>query len=307
MPQRVILDVDTGTDDAVALMLAALHPDIDLIAATVVGGNVPLENCVENTLRVFDHIGVPVPVYPGMGTPLIKPAYPGGSAHIHGEYLDIPAATTLRQPTHAVDYLIDTFLASDRDIILVPTGSMTNVAMAMRMEPRIIPRIKEIVFMGGGHEIGNVTPSAEANIWRDPEGARVMIQSGVPMRMVPLDATHTALISYEDCERFRAIGTPAAIATAIFVERRIKAYDEAQPMRRKGTTPLHDPLCIAAIIDPSILETRHLYVDVETFGEITRGRTVVDSHHRSGKSPNVHVAFKADEQRFREMLMTTFS
>jgi len=133
------------------------------------------------------------------------------------------------------------------------------------------------------------------------------VQCGVPMRMLPLDATHKALISTEDCQAFRAIGTPAAVATAIFVERRIKAYDATQPMKRLGTTPLHDPLCIACIIEPDIIETDFIYVDVECYGELTRGRTVCDTHHRSGKEPNVHVAFNADEARFRKMLMDTFS
>ncbi len=306
MTHRIILDVDTGTDDAVALMVAALSPDIELLAATTVVGNCPVHICTENTLRVFDHIGVDIPVYQGMAQPMVRSEFPvprKGPSKVHGDYLDIPAAKSVKQPMHAVDWLIHTYLASDGDIILVPVGSMTNVAMAIAKEPRIVDKIPEIVIMGGGHEIGNVTPSAEANIWRDPEASRVVMNCGCPIRLVTLDATHSALTSLEDCQKLRATGTPAATAAATFIERRIKGYDATQPMRRPGTTPVHDALAVCAIIDPSIIKTVFVNVDVETIGELTLGRTVCDMQHRSGKAPNVHVAIDADEAKLNHMLL----
>jgi len=180
---------------------------------------------------------------------------------------------------------------------------MTNVAMAIAKEPRIVDKIPEIVIMGGGHEIGNVTPSAEANIWRDPEASRVVMNCGCPIRLVTLDATHSALTSLEDCQKLRATGTPAATAAATFIERRIKGYDATQPMRRPGTTPVHDALAVCAIIDPSIIKTVFVNVDVETIGELTLGRTVCDMQQRSGKAPNVHVAIDADEAKLNHMLL----
>mgnify|MGYP000901281801 CR=1 FL=1 len=313
MPHKVILDVDTGTDDAVALMFAALHPDIELVAATTVHGNVPVENCTENTLRTFDYVGVSVPVYQGMSSPLTRADYPiprsqRGPSRVHGEYLDIPPSKSKAQSQHAVDFLIEYYMSGQGDdTVLIPVGSMTNVAMAIRQEPRIVEHIPEIVIMGGGHEVGNVTPSAEANIWRDPEGARVLFHTGVKkITLVPLDATHRALVSLDDCRKLRALGTPAAEAAAIFTERRIEAYDAVQPMSRKGAAPVHDALCTAYIVDPSVLkDVHHCFVDVETFGELTVGRTVCDIQNRTGKDPNCYVALDADEPKFVKLLMET--
>jgi inosine-uridine nucleoside N-ribohydrolase len=307
MPTKVILDVDTGTDDAVALMLAALSPDIELVGATTVNGNTAVGNCTENTLRVFDWIGLPqIPVHQGMSRPLARAQMtqlnPAG--RIHGDLLDLPPATTARlQPGHAVDWLIDTFLASDGEIALVPVGPLTNVATAIQKEPRILAKIPEIVIMGGAHDHGNSTASAEFNIWLDPEAARIVVNCGRPIRMVPLDATHRALVSLEDCRALRALGTPAAEAAARFVEKRIAGYDATQPMHRANAAPVHDALAVCAIIDPTVVTTHFIPVDVETGGELSVGRTVCDFRFRSGRPANVHFAMDADEPKFVAMLM----
>jgi inosine-uridine nucleoside N-ribohydrolase len=316
MPTKLILDVDTGTDDAVALMLAALHPDLDLVAATTVNGNVPVQLCTENSLRVFDYIGRPVPVYEGADRPMVRPDFPvpratryeSGNA-IHGDYLAIPPSHSRKQDQRAVEFLVDTYMSpAGEDIVLVPTGPLTNIAEAMRLEPRIIERIPRIIIMGGGHEIGNVTPAAEFNIWADAEAARVVLTSGHrDMTLVPLDATHKALVSLDDCKRLRDLGTPAGEATAIFTERRIEGYDTTQPMERSNAAPVHDALCVAAIVEPSVISTNRYHVDVETHGELTVGRTVVDTHFRSGKEPNMEVALDADEEKFVQILMETFA
>jgi inosine-uridine nucleoside N-ribohydrolase len=305
MPTRIILDVDTGTDDAVALMVAALSSDIELVGATVVNGNTVLDSCVENTLRVFEWIGMPeVPVFRGMSRPLartqatqLQPA-----TRIHGDKLDLPEATIAAQPQHAVDWLIDTYLASDGDITLVPVGPLTNIATAIQKEPRILERIPEIVIMGGAHDHGNATASAEFNIWLDPEAARIVVNCGRPIRMVPLDATHRALVSTEDAERLRALGTPAGEAAARFVLKRIDGYDATQPMHRAGAAPVHDALAVCAIIDPTVITTHHIPVDVETGGFLCDGRTVCDFRFRSRKPANVHFAMDADEPKFVRML-----
>lgn len=307
MPTRIILDVDTGTDDAVALMLAALSPAIELVGATVVNGNTGLDSCVENTLRVLEWIGRPgIPVHRGMSRPLARPqaAQLNPASRIHGDLLDLPPATIRAGRQHAVDWLIDTFLASDGDITLVPVGPLTNIATAIQKEPRILERIPEIVIMGGAHDHGNSTASAEFNIWLDPEAARIVVNCGRPIRMVPLDATHRALVSSADVERLRALGTPAGEAAARFVARRIDGYDATQPMHRAGAAPVHDALAVCAVIDPSVIATHHIPVDVEVGGELSVGRTVCDFRYRSGRPANVHFAMDADEARFVEMLLS---
>lgn len=310
MAQKIILDVDTGTDDAVALMTAALSPDIELVGATTVNGNCPVDICTENTLRVFDYIGVEIPVYEGYALPMVSTLTPGRRPNmprqepstIHGHYLDLPPATSKKQPMHAVDWLIETYMQSDGDIILVPVGPLTNIAMAIRKEPRILEKIPELVIMGGGHEVGNITASAEFNIWVDPEAARVVMNCGRPIRLITLDATHQALFSKETCAELRQIGTPAAVASAIMAERRIEAYNKWQPMKEIDSAPIHDALAVCAIIDPTVVETVFVHVDVETQGELTDGRTVCDVHRRSGQEPNTHVALSADNDKFVPMM-----
>ena len=305
MATKVILDVDTGTDDAVALMTAALSPDLELVGATVVNGNTVLDSCVENTLRVFEWIGMPeIPVFRGMSRPIAR-AQPvhNPASRIHGDKLDLPEATIRKQDQHAVDWLIDTYLASDGDITLVPVGPLSNIAMAIQKEPGIVERIPEIVIMGGAHDHGNETASAEFNIWLDPEAARIVVNCCRPIRMIPLDATHRALVSKEDCERLRALGTPAGEAAARFTLQRIDGYDASQPMHRPGAAPVHDALAVCSIIDPSVVTTHHIPVDVEVFAELSAGRTVCDFRFRGGQPANVDFAMDADEPKFNQMLL----
>lgn len=309
MPTKMILDVDTGTDDAVALMTAALSPDLELIGATSVNGNTSIDFTTENTLRVFDFIGMPeMPIYRGMDRPMIRTDVKRGmAARIHGDLLDLPEVSrgTKLQSQHAVDWLIETYLASNGDIVLCPVGPLTNIAMAILREPKIVDHIPEIVIMGGAHDHGNITASAEFNIWLDPEAARIVVNCGAKIRMVPLDATHRALVSTDDAARLRALGTPAGEAAARFVLQRIDGYDATQPMPRKGdalAAPVHDALAVCAIIDPTILTTEFIPVDVETQG-ISIGRTVCDRRFRSGKPANVHFAMDADEAKFNRMLL----
>ena len=305
MATKVILDVDTGTDDALALMLAALSSDIELVAATTVSGNLPVEICTENTLRVLDYIGAQVSVYEGLAAPLIR----SDSKHvddIHGTYLNVPAATSKKQDQSAVDFLIETYMASDGDIVLAPVAPLTNIAAMLRQEPRVVAKIPEMVIMGGGHLVGNMTPSAEFNIWFDPEAARIVLSSGIPMRIIPLDATHRALLTLEQVGRFKELGTPAATATAIFTEK-LERFHKEQFLVPKGTAPMHDSLVICAILDPSVVTTHHCHVDVEISGELTYGRTVFDLHQRSGQPPNCHVALDADNDKYGQIVMELLS
>jgi inosine-uridine nucleoside N-ribohydrolase len=314
MPTKLILDVDTGTDDAVALMLATLHPDLELIGATTVNGNVPVEFCTENSLRVFQYIGIPVPVYEGVTRPIARADFPTPRADIqstsavHGQYLDIPPATSKKEATGAVEFLVETYRAATDEIVLVPVGPLSNIATALSVEPRLSDLIPEIVIMGGANRYGNVTPRAEFNVWADPEAARMVLGSGIRrITLVPLDATHRALVSLDDCAALRGLGTPAGEAAARFTERRIEGYDTTQPMARPHAAPVHDALAVASIVDPTVIATQFLHVDVETHGELTVGETVVDTNFRSRRDPNVHVALDADESKFVAMLVETFA
>jgi inosine-uridine nucleoside N-ribohydrolase len=314
VPRKLILDVDTGTDDAVALMLAALHPDLELVAATTVNGNNPVVNCTDNTLRVFDLLGVDIPVHEGMATPMVRDDFPipreviHEKGSMHGLELPIPKARSAKRSQRAVEFLVETYLAATEPIALVPVGPLTNIAMAIKLEPRIVERIPETIIMGGGHEVGNTTPSAEFNIWVDPEAAKVVFGAGLRNVVVmPLDATHRALVSLDDCRRMRESGTPAGRAAADFIDRRIAAYDDLQPMAVAHTAPVHDALCIAYLVDPTVVSGRRVHVDVETHGDATVGRTVMDTHGVSGKEPNAFVAFDADAPKFVSMLIETFA
>ncbi len=314
MAKKLILDVDTGTDDAVALMLAALHPDLDLLAATTVNGNNPVAYCTDNTLRVFDLLGLSIPVYEGTATPIVRDDFPvpreitHGKGSMHGLELPIAKPHSTKQSRRAVEFLVETYMAATEPIALVPVGPLTNIALAIKLEPRIVDRIPETIIMGGAHEVGNTTPSAEFNIWVDPEAARVVFGAGLQNVVVmPLDATHRALVSFDDCRRMRELGTPAGTAAAAFIERLIVAYDTLQPMDRPHSAPVHDALCIAYLVDPTVVTGQKAHVDVETHGELTVGRMVIDRHARFGAEPNAFVAFDADAPKFVSMLLETFA
>jgi inosine-uridine nucleoside N-ribohydrolase len=312
--RKLILDVDTGTDDAVALMLAALHPDLELVAATTVNGNNPVAYCTDNTLRVFDLLGLSVPVYEGAATPIVRDDFPvpreilRAKGSMHGLELPIPKPRSVKQSRRAVEFLVETYMAATGPIALVPVGPLTNVALAIKLEPRIVERIPQTIIMGGAHEAGNTTPSAEFNVWVDPEAARVVFGAGLQnLVIVPLDATHRALVSIDDCRRMRELGTPAGEAAAAFIERRIVAYDELQPMATAHSAPVHDALCVAYLVDPNVVTGRRAHVEVETQGELTVGRTVIDADGRFGEEPNAFVAFDADAPKFVAMLLETFA
>lgn len=310
MPQKLILDVDTGTDDAVAIIIAVLHPELELLAVTTVNGNAPLAMTTENTLRVLGCLDADVPVYAGMPQPLARPDFPVPRAMLAeraGSYLDLPAAKSFPQESHAVDYLINTILSSDGDVAVVATAPLTNIAMALKQRPCVAEAIQELVVMGGTHAIGNITPAADFNVWADPEAARVVFQSGIKqLTLIPLDCTHQAFVSKDHCARLRAMGKPAAQVAATFIEERIEVYQNRPDMQGLDAAPIHDAFAVAALADPTLITTQPLHVDVETMGELTTGRTVIDFHHRSGKPANADVAVRAESAAFSQMLLKTF-
>ncbi len=312
--RKLILDVDTGTDDAVAIMCAALHPDLDLVACTSVNGNVEVQYCTNNTLRALEFCGRgDIPVFEGLSAPIARPDFPIPRAEkfdngVHGRELPIPDTTLRKQDTHAVDFLIDTYRNTADEIVLMPVGPLSNIAAALAVYPKLVDRIPEVIIMGGAHHKGNITPSAEFNIWGDPEAAAKVFAAGfAKVTLIPLDATHKALVSMERAKKLAALGTNAGLGASRFIEQRIRAYDDNQPMEERNAAPVHDALCVAAMLHPDILTTLFRHVDVETDGRLTVGRTVVDTHYRNGKAPNCHVAFGADRERFCDFLQETLN
>ena len=315
MTTRLILDCDTGTDDAVAIMAAASHAELDLVAVTTVNGNVPLSNVTENTLRVLDLLGSTVPVYVGATRPLVRPDFPiprevlrsGGG--VHPDYLDLPPSVSSAREQTAVSFLIDYYLSEESaDTVLVATGPLTNVALALAAEPRLAQRIPRLIVMGGARGWGNVTASAEFNIWVDPEAAEAVFSSGIEdLTIVPLDATHSAPISLADCDRFDAIGSPAALASSAFIRHRILNYSDA-PGAERVSAPVHDALCVASLVHPEVLtEVYDWPVNVETRGEHTLGETVFDGRPWVRESRIAHVALRADAQIFAQFLADAFT
>ncbi|MBN9510577.1 MAG: nucleoside hydrolase [Alphaproteobacteria bacterium] len=315
MPRKLILDVDTGTDDAVAIMLAALHPELELVGCTTVNGNVPVEHCTDNTLRVLDHIGRgDIPVFEGLARPLVRPDFPlprrerDLSGRYHPDTLPVPPTALRKQATGAVEFLIETYRTATEEIALVPVAPLSNIAAALALDPRFVQRVPEVVIMGGAHALGNVTPSAEFNIWADPEAAAMVFAAGfAKITLVPLDATHRALITREHCTELDALGTPAAQAAAAFIGHRIVAHDEHQKQAVPHSTPVHDALAAGSLVAPSLITTRRLHVAVETAGVLTVGRTVIDTHFRGRHAPNCDVAFDADAAGFAALLMRAFA
>ena len=315
--QKVILDVDTGTDDAVAIMLAALSPDVELLGVCSVNGNRGIDFTTENTLRVVEYLGLQdrIPVYRGCSLPMVSTLTPGrrdgipatgemDSNNIHGDYVELPPSTIHTQPEHAVFWLIDTLMKSDGDITLIPVGPLTNIAMALRIEPRIAQKIKPIVIMGGGYKEVNITPSAEFNFWVDPEAAKIVMDSGCDITVVPLDATHKAVLSLADADALESSGTPAGKATARFIRHRQAGYKVWQPMADIDTVPIHDALAVCAVIDPEVLQNVvHTYVDIDIAGGAADGMSICDVDKRyKDKQPNARVALSADKDRFSRMV-----
>ncbi len=318
--KKVILDVDTGSDDAVAILCALAAPELDVLGICTVAGNKGLDFTTDNTLRVVDLAKSNVPVYRGCREPMVctlnknrhggfdghrtRKDENGNEAEYHKDHLDIPAATSTIQPEHAVFYYIDTLMKSEGDITLIPVGPLTNIAMAMRIEPEICKKIKEIVLMGGGCRQTNCSPAAEFNIWIDPEAAKIVMDSGVPVTIVPLDATHKACTTAEEAQEMRSWGTKVGTAVAELVDERILAYRLAQPMENLYSAPIHDALAVCAVIDRSVLkDVVHTHVDIDIGGGLSDGQTVVDPRYYPDEPINCYFAFNADRDKFNKMMM----
>ena len=299
--QRIILDCDPGHDDAVAIMLAAREPSLELLAVTVVAGNQTLENTQRNARHVLQWIGADIPVYAGCSGPMVRDKIIAGD--IHGSTgLDGPVFPPLRKPLeeeHAVSYLIRTLLASDGDITMVTTGPMTNLAMALRLEPRITEKIRQIVLMGGSYTNGNVTPAAEFNILADAEAASVCFRSGRPITMIGLDVTRKVLCYPSIVERMRKVGSSASDLFVALMGHFCRTQKEI--FGWEGG-PLHDPVTIASLIDPQLLTTKAMNVQIDLRSTQSYGRTNCDFFGYQQLPPTANVAVDIDVERFWDII-----
>ena len=300
---KMILDCDTGHDDAVALMLAAGHPQIDLLGVTVVAGNQVLERTLENTLNVCQHLDIDVPVYAGCDRPLVRDQIVAGD--IHGKTgLDgpvFPERVREAEKEHAVHYLIRTLLASDGDITLVPTAPLTNIAMAMRLEPAVIPKIRRISLMGGAVGLGNASPAAEFNILADPEAAHIVFTSGVPIVMMGLDLTNQALADMDIIRRMEGIGNKAG---RLFGDIMRFTFN-TQKINGLSAGPVHDVTAAAWLVRPEIFDTKPMHVEIDLTHGPCYGRTVCDFAGRTERAANARVGLGLDLPAFWDLVEET--
>ena len=300
--QPIVLDCDPGHDDALAILLAAADPALELVAITTVAGNQSLDKTTLNARRMCSVAGIRnVPIAAGCDRPLVRARI--ASPEIHGESgLDGPSFDLPSVPLdsrHAVDVILEASRAHD-GLVLVPTGPLTNVATALARDPGLARRLRRIVLMGGAIGLGNVTPAAEFNIAADPEAARAVFESGVPITMVPLETTHRALATPAVMARIAELDFPLARVCVellgFFAETYLRNFGFAAPA-------VHDPCAVAWLIDPTIVPTRPMHVDIETSAEFSVGRTVCDLYGVTGRQANAEVGTGLEVDRFWELLI----
>jgi inosine-uridine nucleoside N-ribohydrolase len=298
MPTPVIIDCDPGHDDAMALLLALASPELELSAVTTVAGNQTLEKVTANAIRILDVVGSTIPVAAGADRPLIHPAET--ASDVHGETgldgPDLPPPSREPEAMHAVELLARHL--RERPHTLIPVGPLTNIALLLAQYPELGEQIERIVLMGGAVGVGNVTPSAEFNLWVDPEAAHRVFTSGVPITMVGLDVTHQAMLSAAKADALREHGKAGAVVAdlhAFYRRFHLEVYGH-------DDTPVHDALAVASVIQPELLTLEHHYVEIDVTQGPCRGRTVVDQLRRTGHAPNAHVSMGVDADGFIDLL-----
>jgi len=304
-PNRIIIDTDPGVDDALTFLFALASPEIQLEALTTVCGNIGIEKTTRNALAVLELAHAShIPVARGCASPLVSTLGKSGEA-VHGTsgvgraVLPEPKSQPIDQ--HAIDYLIERILAEPGEITLFTIGPMTNLALAIRKEPRIVPALKELIIMGGAiRQGGNVTPLAEFNLHADPHAAHIVFHSGIPITLIPLDVTYKCLLTSVDVERLNRIDSPIAR----FVRDSTSVYmDFYRKYERFDGCALHDPLTIAAVIAPELLTFEEHHVDVDISGGVGYGNTFADFMRVSKKPVNMKVALEVRGREFVELFI----
>ncbi|UBX50832.1 nucleoside hydrolase [Providencia alcalifaciens] len=304
MTKKIILDCDPGHDDAIAMLLAYGNPDIDLLAVTTVAGNQTLEKVTRNARAIAEMANIRgIPFAAGSARPLVREVEV--APDIHGDSgLDgpeLPTPTLALDERHGVNVIIDTIMSHPpKTITLVPTGALTNIALAARLEPRIVERVKEVVLMGGGYHVGNWSPVAEFNIKIDPEAAHIVFNEKWPLTMVGLDLTHQALATPDVVAKIAEIDTKCSQFVVELLDFFGKMYKQAQDF---DAPPVHDPCAVAYVIDPSVLTTQKVPVNIELTGTLTLGMTVADFRHPAPADCHTQVAVKLDRDKFWQMVI----
>jgi purine nucleosidase len=308
-PRSVIIDCDPGHDDALAILLALGSPaELDVLAITVVAGNVPLALTEKNARKVCELAGrSDLSVYAGCARPLVRQLVT--AEHVHGKTgLDGPALPEPQMPlaeAHAADAIIQMLRAHPPGTVtLCPIGPLTNIATALQKAPDVVPHIQEIVLMGGAIGEGNITPAAEFNIYVDPHAAKVVFEAGVPLVMHGLDVTHQALVTPRRLEAIDRLDTPVS-RTVVGLLGFYNVYDQTR--RGRVGAPLHDPCVVAYLLELGLFRGRKCHVAIETKGEYTLGRTVVDWSGRTPSPPNATVINEIDADGFFALLTERLS
>jgi purine nucleosidase len=308
-----VIDADTGIDDALALLYACANYSIQVLGVSTVVGNVPLAAATRNTRAVLALAGRgEIPVWPGATSALSVASR--DASEFHGKsglgYADLPEPEEPARAVHAVDAIVAEAHAHAGHLILVATGPLTNIALAIMREPELPRLVKRFVIMGGAYrEPGNVTPSAEFNIWHDPEAARIVFRAfggvgGAPVIAVGLDVTRKTIVDERDVAAIASqiAGKPHGSALTRFLEDSTRFYFERmEKIYGQRIFTMHDPLALAVAFDPTLIETRRAAVDVETSGRLTTGATIVDWRGQWGRLANTEVAITVDADRFRRL------
>jgi inosine-uridine nucleoside N-ribohydrolase len=319
-PQKVVIDSDPGTDDALAILLAVYSPEVDVKGISIVAGNVTADMGFDDALRVLSLVNrCDIPVAKGAEHPLLQRlvtgSYWNGANGLGGA--ETPASKCQGDHRFGPDLIIDLVHKYPNEITIIPIGPLTNIALAVRKDPSIVPLVKGVVLMGGSISGGNVNGAAEYNIYQDPEAASIVFNAGWPITMVGLDVTEKAAILPSDANKLDEKPGPVAHFAATVARYQIRLGEAS------GGGAVHDALAVGAVVDPTLLQTKFLRVDVETGGEFARGETVanrfgtVEKNVPSGDhwdtvgltkiEPNVRVGVGVDGRRFIDMLITRLS
>lgn len=298
--KRIIIDCDTGIDDALALLLAIQYPDWEILGITAVSGNVPLEHTAPNCIRICTLAGKKIPVYAGAAQPLYRERHT--AEMVHGKNgiggVELPLGYDVEHEP-ALSYLTRIVHANPGDIEIIALGPLTNIAQAVLTDPHFSEQVGHLTIMGGAIHGGNATAAAEFNIYADPEAARIVFNAGIPMTMVGLDVTNWALLDYKIFDRWRNSDN-AVVRTAGEILYSFRHFFDGIEM--EGIA-LHDPLAVACVIDPTLITTRDLFIDIETKSSIASGKTVADELRVTGKEPNISAAVDLDLKRFLKLFI----
>lgn len=301
---KVLIDCDPGHDDMVAIMLALASPEIELLGVSTVAGNQTGDKTYSNALRTLTLLGRrDIPVTKGAQRPLLRELTIAPMIHgVSGlDGADLPEPGFEGDSRHSVDFIIQTIMGSREPITLVATGPLTNLALALLKEPGLTRAVSRIVLMGGAVHDSNISPAAEFNIFVDPEAAKIVFGCGAPIVMVGLDVTNKSKLSFADIDEMES--WKGRVSRVVAPLLRFFANTNKEVFGIDGA-PVHDALAVAHLVRPEVITTRRMNVEIETVGELTRGRTVADVYGISGRKPNADVALEVNQPLFKEMIFT---